>query len=325
MAAPWARSPPSMPLLKAHDASTSVACTGWPRVRTRTTARSVNVEDGAEQGGHGGDRQGQRGADLELAAPEAGPVDLGGVVDLVGYGAQPGHDDHRRQRDDPPHVHRDHRAHRQAGFAEIDSAWPPGGRRASSRRIQSIGLNSESSSPSQVMVDSATGVTHGRRMKKRTIRLPLKSAVRTVARHPGDDQDQDHRHEREHQRVEEGPPEHRVAEDVAEVAQADEVEAEVADGDVAHGEGDGEEEGEGHQGDDVDDRRGQEDRPEEALAVGQGPPPWRDRGRRRRRGGDGHGISPPAPARWPARSGGRSTAACGRARRSHRRCRPRSG
>ena len=45
-----------------------------------------------------------------------------------------------------------------------------------------MGLNSESSSHSQAMVASDTGVVHGSSTRKRTIHLPRKSCTSTRAR-----------------------------------------------------------------------------------------------------------------------------------------------
>ena len=75
-------------------------------------------EDDAEQERHGEDRQHHRQRDLEGLGERPGAVDVGGLVHLGRDGAEPGEQDHRRERQHPPDVDRDDRDHPERRVAE---------------------------------------------------------------------------------------------------------------------------------------------------------------------------------------------------------------
>ena len=97
-------------------------------VNVRTAPNSVATAITGRVSGH---------RDLPQLSPEAGTVDVRRVVDVVRDRDEPGHDDHRRQRHDPPDVHGDHRRHRE-GVAP--SQYRLLSINPSERSTQSIGL-----------------------------------------------------------------------------------------------------------------------------------------------------------------------------------------
>ena len=100
--------------------------------------------------------------------------------------------------------------------------------RPSCRSTQSIGEKIESSSHSQAIVDSATGVVHGSSTRKRTTHLPRKSATRMLASTLPSTTISAIETTVKTSVLPQRPPEHRVVEDPPEVPQADPVERRVA-------------------------------------------------------------------------------------------------
>ena len=222
-----------------------------------------------------------------------------------GIAAQPRQQDDGRQRQRAPDMHEEHRKLRQIGFAEIEHVLARSPMRS----------RTEQSDPAQKRVDRAIdAVQHpepadGRQRDRRGPRQQNEEPHQPLAMKIGRKHQRQNVRQHQHDRLRdegkvEGVPERSlegaVVPDRTEILQPHPVDALIADRHIAEGIGNRQHEGNRHQSDDVEHRRQQHQRAEQARAVEQIAPLRRrlvvrpfDRRLRRRRAHAGASVRNP--------------------------------
>ncbi len=198
------------------------------------------------------------------ARPRAGPVGVGGLVDLLGDRHQPGQDRDREERQPAPHVDRDDRGHRVVLLPE-----PVGARRVHEPQGQPGPVHHavervEHPPPPE-------GGERGGDDPRQQHRAPDQPLEPELLVEQEREHDPQHDLERdrdagEHERVLEGLAEGVALPEADEVAEAHEL-AGPPDERVGQGQVEGHHERVGHQEQEEDEGRGDEERPQDRLAV----------------------------------------------------------